>query len=238
MSNPTTPFGLRGASVGSRKSEVLLALLGIVLLWAPGCAQPPSHESIPADSTSAVSPRQDPPVRTDYGYDFSSPDVEFKLDNDLVEISGLTLFDENHLAAIEDEHGKFYLIEIETGEISAVHRFAGKDDYEGIEMAGERLFALRSDGQIREIKNYDTDNPDSDKIETHLHSKCDAEGLAHDAAGNRLLIACKEHPGKGFKRLAGHLCTRPGIAGIIRPPCFHDLDRRGAASRWIGQRGG
>ena len=165
--------------------EILFAVLGFVLIWAPGCAHPPPQE---------------PPVHNDYGYDFSSPDAEFKLDNDLVEISGLTLFDENHLAAIQDEHGKFYLIEIETGEISAVYRFAGKDDYEGIAMAGERLFALRSDGQIREIKNYDTDNPDSDKIETQLHSKCDAEGLAHDVAGNRLLIACKEHPGKGLKR--------------------------------------
>ena len=70
-------------------------------------------------------------------------------------------------------------------------------------MAGKRLFALRSDGQIREIQNYDTDDPDdidSDKIKTHLNSKCDAEGLAHDAARNRLLVVCKEHPGKGLKR--------------------------------------
>ncbi|MFV1979699.1 MAG: SdiA-regulated domain-containing protein [Rhodothermia bacterium] len=187
-----------------RELQALLSVIGFVLVWTPGCAQAPAPESGTPDlrDQDITSPSHPPESQTrpDYGYELSTPDAEFKLDNDLVEISGLTVFDEGHLAAVEDEHGRFYVIDFETGNLDEVHRFAAKDDYEGIEMAGKRLFALRSDGQIREIEDYDTDDPDSDKIKTPLGAKCDAEGLAFDADRNRLLIACKEYPGKGLKR--------------------------------------
>jgi len=161
-------------------------------------------------------------VRADsaYGYDFFSPDAEFKLDNDLVEISGLTVFDEGHLAAIEDEHGRFYVIDFATGDVTGIHKFAGKDDYEGIEMAGTRLFALRSDGQIREISNYDTDDLDIDKVKTPLGAKCDAEGLAFDADRQRLLIACKEHPGKGLKRQRAIYALDLGSMEVSEKPVY------------------
>jgi len=164
---------------------VLLTLLGILPVWAPGCAQAPAPDT---------------QTRPDYGYDFSAPDTVFKLDKDLVEISGLTVFDVRHLAAVEDEHGRFYIINFETGNLTKVRRFAGKGDYEGIELAGERLFVLRSDGQIFEIRGFDSDEPSSLKVKTHLDDRCDAEGLAHDADRDRLLIVCKEHPGKGLRR--------------------------------------
>lgn len=153
-----------------------------------------STRNLPDDSLATAGGEQ-----PRYAYDFWSPDAEFKLDEDLKEISGLTLFDDSHLAAIEDERGHFYLIDFTTGATTEEHRFAGKGDYEGIERAHERLFALRSDGQVREIVDFDTDDPDSDKVKTPLGSGCDAEGLAFDPLHERLLISCKEHPGNGLK---------------------------------------
>jgi hypothetical protein len=99
------------------------------------------------DTTDAVAPSD-----TIHGYDFSSPDAEFSLDNDLREISGLSLFDDRHLVAIEDERGRFYLIDFETGKITDERKFGKKNDYEGVERAEDRLFVLRSDGQILEVE--------------------------------------------------------------------------------------
>jgi uncharacterized protein YjiK len=137
----------------------------------------------------------------DTSYDFSHPDTSFSLDDDLDEISGLTVFDDRHLAAVEDEHGRFYLIDFETGEISAERKFAGKGDYEGIERAGDRLFVLRSDGQLRELFRFETDNLKDDKIDLDLNSACDAEGLAYQESHRRLLVSCKERAAKGLHRL-------------------------------------
>jgi uncharacterized protein YjiK len=137
----------------------------------------------------------------DTHYDFSNPDTSFILDHDLEEISGLTVFDELHLAAVEDEHGRLYLIDFETGKITAERKFAGKGDYEGIERAGDRLFVLRSDGQLRELFEFETDDPKDDKFDLDLNSKCDAEGLAYQESQNRLLVSCKERAAKGLHRL-------------------------------------
>jgi uncharacterized protein YjiK len=164
---------------------VFALALGIILTSSTGCAQ-----------------SSDPEVgeQSHVGYDFSTPDAQFKLDKKLTEISGLTVLDSTHLAAVEDERGRVYILDAETGDIVETRHFAGKGDYEGIELAAGRLFALRSDGQLFEVEDYGSDDADGKKIRTPLKKGCDAEGLAYDIRDNRLLIACKEDPGNGMKK--------------------------------------
>ena len=60
------------------------------------------------------------------------------------------------------------------------------------------MFALRSDGVLIEIDDFESKDIDGDKVPTRLHESCDAEGLAFDQDENRLLIACKEQPGRNL----------------------------------------
>ena len=52
---------------------------------------PPVHANVASDA------------RMPKGYTFDAPDARFKLDKSLKEISGLTLLDAQHLAAVQDE---------------------------------------------------------------------------------------------------------------------------------------
>ena len=132
-------------------------------------------------------------------YSFEKPDALFELSNDLREISGITIFDDEHLAAIEDERGKIYRVSMSSGEIIEDDRFEDDGDYEDIVRVGNIFYVLRSDGDIFEAPGWPVKKKDTVKHETILESRHDTEGLAYDAANNRLLIACKEYAGKNVK---------------------------------------
>ena len=124
-------------------------------------------------------------------YDFAKPVADFKLPKSLKEISGLTLLDEDHLGAVQDEKGNLYILNARTGVVEQKLDFGGKGDYEGIELAGERLFVLRSDGELLELLGWRTGRPLAREYDGKLgRKKCNAEGLGAD--GQRLLIVCKE----------------------------------------------
>ena len=135
-------------------------------------------------------------------FDFDKPSMDTKLDDKLEEISGLALIDDSTLAAIEDERGYIYLLDASSGKIRSRHKFGSGRDYEGIELVGTSLYVLESDGDLYVVKNWNSDEISTVKIETRLTSRFDTEGLAYDASRNLLLIACKEYPGRrlsGFK---------------------------------------
>ncbi len=172
-------------------------------LPGPDSAQP---ASAPPDAISRIASQtslKSPDLVENRSYDFDNPDVVFELPKALKEISGLSVLDENHLAAIQDEKGKIYKISIDQGKLEKETRFAKDGDFEGIELAGKDLYVLRSDGDIYRIRNFDAKNPgkevDSKKYETFLSQKHDTEGLGYDSLNNRLLVVCKEDPGSGYK---------------------------------------
>lgn len=144
-------------------------------------------------------------------YDFSAPDARFALPSDLREISGLTVYDSTTLAAVQDEDGRIYRLDQATGDVLDRSKFAGKGDYEGIERVEDRLYVLRSDGTLFEIRHPFEKRQKVHKHDTRLSARYDTEGLYFDAPGRRLLIACKEYPGKGLK----------GVRAIYA----YDLDR-------------
>lgn len=145
---------------------------------------PPGVPTAPAADTSAAAPGP---------YRFDQPVASFTLPDDLREISALTVLDADHLGAVQDEDGDLYIIEMETGRVTTVVPFGPPGDYEGIELAGDRLFVLRADGAIIELEGWTGGETQSRTVETGLGADaCDAEGLGYDAAAGHLLIACKE----------------------------------------------
>ena len=82
------------------------------------------------------------------GYDLSSPDTVLNLPADLAEISGLSYLDENHLAAVQDEKGKIFIIDIRDGTITREIKFGKKGDYAGIEIVQGSVYVVKSNGDI------------------------------------------------------------------------------------------
>ncbi|MCF7821752.1 MAG: SdiA-regulated domain-containing protein [Mariprofundaceae bacterium] len=132
------------------------------------------------------------------GYTFDYPDRVYNLPKSLAEISGLTLLDRSHLGAIHDEKDDLFVIDIRTGEVTDRHDMGSRRDYEGVERVGDTVYVLSSSGTIYEIRDWKNNKQITGKYKTWLNRGHDTEGLAYDAASHRLLIACKEYPGKGL----------------------------------------
>lgn len=133
-------------------------------------------------------------------YDLKNASAEFKLSGKLTEISGLSFNeDESRLLAVNDEQGKIFFLDKKDGDIKRDEKFAKSGDYEGIEQVGDKVYVVNSSGSVFKVDDLDKDKPDTDKFNTPLDSDNDVEGLGYDASKNRLLIACKNKPGKGFE---------------------------------------
>lgn len=146
-------------------------------------------------------PEQQSNIRINYGYQFDAPDATLKLPKVLREISGLTLFDEKHLAVVQDEKGRVFKISLESGAIIEEERFEKDGDYEGIERVDDIFYVLKSNGDLFETGTWPLKSKETIRYKTTLSARCDAEGLTHDVQNQRLLIACKEHPGAGLSNV-------------------------------------
>lgn len=169
------------------------ALLSALLLAACGPDAPDTaraQSNPPVNASAPASPASDNAL-----YDFSRPDVSFVLPEELREISGLTVLADGRVAAVQDEEGLIYVLDAATGALLGRYPFAGSGDYEGIARVDDRLFVLRADATLFEVSGWASEQPQVRQHRTGIDPDCDAEGLAHDASGNRLLIACKEEPG-------------------------------------------
>lgn len=159
------------------------------------------EETAQMDSSSAT-PKKDvfapPPANYRFPYDLTKPDKEYKLSKKLTEISGLSLSpDGQQLVANNDEQGKIFFLNKSNGDIEREVKFNHGGDYEGIESVGEKIYVLKSNGDLYKVKDLDKDKPDVKDYNTKLNSKFDVEGLGYDAATNRLLLACKGKAGDG-----------------------------------------
>lgn len=120
----------------------------------------------------------------------------------LAEISGLALTPDGRLFAHDDERGRISEIDYRRGVV--VKQFViGKQalhaDFEGITVAGNRLYLLASNGTLYELQEGARDARVAYTVhDTHLGRECEFEGLAYDARINSLLLSCKR---VGTKRL-------------------------------------
>ncbi len=125
-----------------------------------------------------------------FPYNFRDPDKILILHPELDEISGLSMAANNtDLLAINDEKGIIYLIDTKDGSIKDKHKFASSGDYEGIEIKGDQVYILKSNGHIYQY-NWTT-KKFVERIKNRLSFSNDLEGLAFDKNSNHLLLACK-----------------------------------------------
>jgi uncharacterized protein YjiK len=124
-------------------------------------------------------------------YNLNSPDDKMFLPYEIEEISGLSYLSENKLLAIQDEQAVIYTLDMKEEKLSNEQKFGKNGDYEGIELVGDFLFAVRSDGTLYKMPVNAPDESTTEVFDTPLSHKNDVEGLAYDAANNRLLLACK-----------------------------------------------
>ncbi|MEM6646994.1 MAG: SdiA-regulated domain-containing protein [Bacteroidota bacterium] len=182
--------------------KIATLLLAVTLAFSPSTPQP---EGV---------------TMFDLPYDFARPSHTVALDNELFEVSGLTVIDLNTLAAVQDEKGRIYFLDAQTGAIRNEIKFSDRGDYEGIERVGDKLWVLESDGDLYEVKDWDTDDVDTDRHENALKSKHDTEGLAYDPINDRLLIACKEFSVKGEKDKKAIYAFDLRTEELMEPPLF------------------
>lgn len=96
---------------------------------------------------------------------------------------------------LNDEEGTIYFIDSKkNGAIVNKINFHGKGDFEGVEMAGKCLYAVKSNGTVYEIGCYDGNRPAIESYNTPLSKSDDVEGLCYDPARKALLLACKGDP--------------------------------------------
>jgi uncharacterized protein YjiK len=145
-------------------------------------------------------------VESDYKipYNLEAPSLYIPLkDISLQEISGLsTTPEKNILCAISDEKGEFYLLDLkDSGKITRRVTFKEKGDFEGIEMVGDVVYAIKSNSDLYEISNWkNSETPSIKNYPLNLGESHDIEGLSFDKKRNMLLIGSKEDPELDAKR--------------------------------------
>jgi len=133
-------------------------------------------------------------------YNLETPSRILKLDHDLIETSGLsTTTNPDNLLTVNDEQGKIYVLNKETGDIKDVLKFDSKDDYEGIEQVGDLVYITNNSGDIFAY-NFNKKEEEGKHFKTHLSKKNNIEGLTFDKKNNRLLLACKGEAGDDIKK--------------------------------------
>ena len=133
-------------------------------------------------------------------YELHAPEGTYFLPYALAEISGLSFKNPNSLLAIQDEEGILYEFDLESKSVVNTRRFARPNDFEGVELVGDSVFILESDGDLNVFTLSDSLDRESEKFETGLESKNDTEGLGYDPTRNVLLIVCKADGFKDKKR--------------------------------------
>lgn len=166
-----------------------LLALGAILLTA-ACSQEPAIN--PEERCRLILSGEKTASEQAFPYQLSKPHRTLTLVHEMKEISGLSwLAKDGALAAVQDELGMLYVLSPRNGKIQQRIRFGKDGDYEGIETAGTYIFAVRSSGTIYRFEGTGSGERESITFKNFLRAGNDVEGLAYDAAGGRLLLACK-----------------------------------------------
>ena len=132
-----------------------------------------------------------------YNYDLKNPNHTWKLPGQLVEVSGNTWIDKDHLILIEDLHPNLYLVKIDdkNATLEKTIPFAVEDkekfDIEDVTYVNNTVYALWSHGVLFKISDWQT-KPQVEQIKTFLSKENNTEGLCYDPVIQKLLVACKD----------------------------------------------
>ena len=149
---------------------------------------PPISDAIQLFESKSSHSISDSTTVNDYNLD--EPSKILPLPSKLMEISGLSYFSpKNQLLGIHDEKGIIYFINAQSGVIEEKTKFGKRGDYEGVELVGNKIYVIKSNGTISvfDLKKKKAE----DKIKTPFSTTNDIEGLGYLENENALLIACK-----------------------------------------------
>lgn len=129
------------------------------------------------------------------------PVAKWIMPEELKEISGLALTPDGRLLAHDDEISRVYEIDPRKGIIIKSFLFGNgiKGDFEGITIAGDNIWVIKSNGELYTFKEGEngTKVPYT-KFDTRLGKECEFEGIAYDPDSALLLMPCKNPRGKGL----------------------------------------
>ncbi len=118
-------------------------------------------------------------------YDFRHPRSVHTMPPQLGEISGLTPLDWQYAAGVEDETGRYYIIDMTKGKVVRVQKFGDDGDYEDLVRIGPSLYILEGNGMLHIVRDLRSKNPQVRRVPTGV---ANAEGLAWDGRKKLLLI--------------------------------------------------
>jgi uncharacterized protein YjiK len=177
------------------------ARIGAALVFALACPIGIDSAFSQSDSSSSSGGRALP------HYDLSGPGTRrFKLPSELAEISGLAFTPDGRLLAHGDERGVIWQIDPATGVPANRFGFGNHGrllhgDFEDIQVVGQRVFLVTSDGKIFEAGEPSTSVVvDAMLRSAGLAGACEVEGLASDPPTGALLVLCKHAWTKRWRR--------------------------------------
>ncbi len=180
----------------------------LFLVAQTGCRQQAAPAALPQgiiEHAAAVQPDTNPPpppiasvpeLDKKFKYDFDQPTRNLVLEHPrLGEISGLSPSPEaGQLCAVSDEAGVIYFLDAQSGAVLRTLSFRLSGDFEGVEWTGKQLYAVKSDGDIFELEQYEGDQTNYLVYKTPLKKSDDTEGLCFDPNRNALLLVTKGKP--------------------------------------------
>lgn len=129
-------------------------------------------------------------------YDLSEPAAVYDLPEELNEVSGIRLIDDQRMVCIQDELGEIFIYNLTSRSVTDRIPFGKDNDYEDVVVLNDDAFVLESDGDIHIVRNFlDAEKRTVDKKETALEQENNCEGLCYQASTHSLLIACKGRAG-------------------------------------------
>ncbi len=133
----------------------------------------------------------------EYTYELKTPTHSWKLPEQLVEVSGNTWVDNDHLILIEDLHPLLYLVKLDdkNATLEKTIKFKDEDkekfDIEDVTLVDGVVYALWSHGTLFKINDWKA-KPNAEAFKTFLKKENNTEGLCYDPVTKNLLIACKD----------------------------------------------
>jgi hypothetical protein len=132
---------------------------------------------------------------TDFPYSFPASydypnSKKITLPKSLAEISGIA-FHQESIWAVNDEQGILYQVDIETGKILKKVEFGKKGDYEDLVIIGATAWVLKSNGDLYQVRNFESETFETEIFEFPLMQERDFETLLFLENENSLLLICK-----------------------------------------------
>ena len=158
-------------------------------------------------------------------YHFNTPVATHTLHYDLEEISGLSYYQNGQLLAVQDESGTLFVISASDGKILQKVKFGKSGDYECLELLGDQLFVMKSNGDLYSWSFPGDGEVSPLKTNTPFTIDNDIEGMG--AWDDKLLIVTKasgDIKGNKVKGKGGYFFDP--LTGTLQTPEAFSIEKK------------